>query len=103
MGPIEGRVTETLRDGSGARVSGLVFNVMFASILASSVREFQAVQHKDSSITLRLVPTKPLDDKAQELIRSTCKTYLKGIDVKTEITSEIPLTKGGKRQVVIVE
>lgn len=103
IGPIEGRVTETLRDGSGARVSGLVFNVMFASVLASSVREFQAVQHKDSSITLRLVPTKPLDDQAQELIRSTCKTYLKGIEVKTEIVKEIPLTKGGKRQPVIVE
>jgi phenylacetate-CoA ligase len=103
IGPIEGRVTETLRDGSGARVSGLVFNVMFASVLASSVREFQAVQHKDSSITLRLVPTKPLDEQAQALIRSTCKTYLKGIEVKTEIVSEIPLTKGGKRQPVVVE
>ncbi len=103
FGPIEGRVTETLRDGSGARVSGLVFNVMFASILASSVREFQAVQHKDRSITLKLVPTKPLDAQAQELIRSTCRTYLKGVEVKTEILSEIPLTKGGKRQVVVVE
>ena len=34
MGPIEGRVTETLRDAQGRRVSGLVFNVMFASAKA---------------------------------------------------------------------
>jgi phenylacetate-CoA ligase len=103
IGPIEGRVTETLRDGSGARVSGLVFNVMFASALAAQVREFQAVQHKDGSITLRLVQTKPLDEAALSLIRSTCKTYLKGVEVKTEVVAEIPLTKGGKRQPVVVE
>lgn len=105
LGPIEGRVTETLRDGSGGRVSGLVFNVMFASALAASVKQFQAVQRKDGSITLKLVPeaNARLDEGALETIRATCRDYLKGVDVQTEIVGEIPLTKGGKRQVVVVE
>jgi phenylacetate-CoA ligase len=105
FGPVEGRVTETLRDGAGGRVSGLVFNVMFASALASSFKQFQAVQHKDDSITLKLVPANGAraDERSLEAITSTCRTYLKGADVRIEIVSDIPLTKNGKRQVVIVE
>ncbi len=105
FGPIEGRVTETLRDGQGGRVSGLVFNVMFASALASSFKQFQAVQHKDGSITLKLVPVAagPIDESALAAIRKTSATYLKGVDVRTEVVDEIPLSKTGKRQVVIVE
>ncbi len=105
FGPIEGRVTETLRDGTGARVSGLVFNVMFASALAAQFKQFQAVQKKDGSITLKLVPeaSARVDDGALETIRTTCRQYLKGVDVRTEIVDDIPLTKGGKRQVVVVE
>lgn len=105
FGPIEGRVTETLRDGAGGRVSGLVFNVMFASALAASFKQFQAVQRKDGSITLKLVPatSAPVDQSALEAIRATCRKYLKGVEVRTEIVSDIPLSKTGKRQVVIVE
>ncbi|MSP61028.1 MAG: phenylacetate--CoA ligase family protein [Myxococcales bacterium] len=100
---VEGRVTETLRDGQGRKVSGLVFNVLFAGVLAASVRQFQAVQHRDGSITLRLVPTHPLDDGAREQIRATCARYLEGVLVRTEVVEEIPPTKGGKRQVVVIE
>ena len=100
---VEGRVTETLRDGAGGRVSGLVFNVMFASVLAASVRQFQAVQHKDGSITLKLVPLRPLDDAAHASIKKTCAQYLKGVVVRTEEVLEIPISKSGKRQVVVVE
>lgn len=103
LGAVEGRVTETLRDGAGGRVSGLVFNVMFASALAASVRQFQAVQHKDGSITLKLVPLRPLDAAAHESIKTTCARYLKGVTVRTEEVGEIPVGKSGKRQVVVVE
>jgi len=103
LGPVEGRVTETLRDGSGGRVSGLVFNVMFASLLASRVKQFQVVQHADRSITLRLVPSAPIDEAADRQIRETCRAYLKGVEVRTQLVDDIPPGKSGKRQVVIVE
>jgi phenylacetate-CoA ligase len=102
LASVEGRSAETLRDGHGNRVGGLVFNLIF-SVLAKTVRQFQAVQHKDGSITLKLVPTDALDDVAREHIRKNCATYLPGIDVKTEIVDAIPVSKSGKRQVVVVE
>ena len=52
---VEGRSTDTLRDAAGRAVSGLFFNVLFAS-LAHKVREFQVVQRRDRAIELKLVP-----------------------------------------------
>src|SRR5581483_6709536 len=102
LAAVDGRSAETLRDGQGNRVGGLVFNLIF-SVLAQTVRQFQAVQHKDGSITLKLVPTSALDATAREHIRKNCAQYLKGVEIKTEIVSEIPVSRSGKRQVVIVE
>ena len=99
---VEGRTTETLRDGDGERVSGLIFNLIF-SVLASTVRQFQAVQHLDSSITLKVIPTSDLDAVALDHIRRNCEKYLKGISVKVEKVTEIPTSNSGKRQPVIVE
>jgi phenylacetate-CoA ligase len=99
---VEGRTTETLRDAQGQRVSGMVFNLIF-SVLASTVRQFQAVQHKDSSITLKVIPTHSLDATAMDHIRRNCEKYLRGIPVTVERVAEIPLSKSGKRQPVIVE
>jgi phenylacetate-CoA ligase len=99
---VEGRVAETLRDADGNPVSGLLFNLIFTP-LADAVRQFQAVQHRDGSVTLKLSPLRPLDDGALSLVRDTCTKYLKGTPVRTEIVGDIPIGKNGKRQVVIVE
>ncbi len=99
---IEGRVTETLRDGDGNPVSGLVFNILFCD-LAEATREFQAVQHKSGDITLKLVPAGELTDETLGHLTALCEKYLPGVDVATEICDEIPLTHAGKRKVVVVE
>ncbi len=102
MGPIEGRVTETLRDGKGNPVSGLVFNLIFVE-LAESTRQFQVVQHGDGSITLKLVPLGALTPPKLERIRQHAARYLPGIDIQTEVVGDIPPGPSGKRQVVVVE
>jgi phenylacetate-CoA ligase len=99
---VEGRVADTLRDGNGGRVSGLMFNVIFTP-LAADVRQFQAVQARDGSVTIKLVPMRPLDEKTREMIRKKCAEKLPGVSVKTEVVGEIPLSRSGKRQVTIVE
>jgi phenylacetate-CoA ligase len=99
---VEGRTTETIRDANGGRVSGLVFNLIF-SVLAKTVRQFQAVQHKDGSITLRVIPTKDLDDVAMDHIRKNCEKYLKGVRVTVERVDDMPVSKSGKRRPVIIE
>jgi phenylacetate-CoA ligase len=102
LASIEGRVTETLTDAQGARVNGLVFNVMFASV-GGAVRQFQAVQHRDRSITLRVVPNEKFDDATRKVVQDVAAKYLPGLPFALETVQEIPTSPGGKRQVVVVE
>lgn len=103
LGPIEGRVTETLRDGNGSAVSGLVFNVLF-SALQDVVRKFQIVQRLDGSVVMKVVPTAarvPVDQAA--MIHAFAAKYLPGTPFALEHVEDIPLTSAGKRKVVVVE
>jgi phenylacetate-CoA ligase len=102
LASIEGRVTETMVDGNGARVNGLVFNVVIAH-LAHGIRQFQAVQHKDKSVTLRVSPTAAYDSQIEAVLRQTWERYLAGVKVTLELVDDIPVSPSGKRQVVVVE
>jgi phenylacetate-CoA ligase len=102
LSTVEGRVTETLLDAAGNRVNGLVFNVVIAH-LAHAIRRFQVVQHRDRSITLRIVPTATFDAEIETILRQTWQRYLAGVAVTIERVEDIPLSKSGKRQVVSVE
>jgi phenylacetate-CoA ligase len=99
---VEGRVTDTLRDAAGRAVSGLLFNVIF-SVLADKVQEFQVVQRKDRTIELKLVPGAKFDDGVLDVLRKSCRQFLPGVGVHTELVPIIPLGKNGKRRVVVVE
>lgn len=99
---IEGRTTDTLRDGAGRAVSGLFFNVLFAS-LADKVREFQVVQRKDRAIDLKLVPTSAFDDVLLEQLRAHCVKHIPGVELRTEIVTQLTPDRGGKLRVVTVE
>jgi phenylacetate-CoA ligase len=102
LASVEGRVTETLIDGTGARVNGLVFNVVIAH-LAHAIRQFQVVQHKDRSITLRVAPTATFDAVVEGTLRATWERYLPGVPVRLDLVDEILTSPSGKRQVVVVE
>lgn len=99
---IEGRVADTLMDASGSRVNGLVFNVVIA-FLADAIREFQVVQHRDLSITLRIVPTPQYGGQTEQTLRRTWEKYLPGVPVTIELVAEIPIAASGKKRVVVVE
>jgi phenylacetate-CoA ligase len=102
LASVEGRVTETLLDASGGKVSGLVFNVMFAA-LGHAARQFQVVQHVDRSITLRVVPSDTWREDVQKTAESHAARYLPGLPFRVEKVGDIPIAPGGKRQVVVVE
>jgi phenylacetate-CoA ligase len=102
LASVEGRVTETLVDGSGARVNGLVFNVVIAH-LAHAIQQFQVVQRKDRSVTLRVVPTATFDAGIEGVLRATWERYLTGVPVTLELVGDLPISRSGKRQVVVVE
>ena len=102
LAAVEGRVTETLVDGAGVRVNGLVFNVVIAHI-AHAIRQFQVVQHKDRSVTLRVAPTPTFDAGIEGTLRATWERYLPGVAVRLDLVEDIPIPPSGKRQVVVVE
>jgi len=104
FGPVDGRVTDTMRDADGNPVEGILFNILFLS-LAAHARHFQAVQRSDGRVTLRVVPAQPgaLAPDAEALIRAFCATHLRGIPLDIEVVSAIPLGAAGKLRRVVVE
>ena len=98
-------MTDTLRDRQGNPIGGMVFNLAF-SPLAEAVRQFQAVQHTDGSITLKVVPDREggvLPPAARSHVEQSCARYLPGIPIAFEVVADIPPTRSGKRRVVVVE
>lgn len=102
LAAVEGRSTETLRAADGGRVGGMVFNLAF-SPLADKVRQFQAVQHPDDSITIKIVPAPGFADRDVRHLEASCRKYLPGLEIHPQLVDDIPLTRSGKRRVVVVE
>ncbi|HEU0028986.1 MAG TPA: hypothetical protein VFQ53_00045 [Kofleriaceae bacterium] len=104
IGPIEGRVTETLRDGRGNAVGGLVFNILFG-VLDHVAHKFQVVQRLDGSVVMKVVPNgmPRLPDKATRALNDFAAKYLPGAQFAIEYVDDIPLSAAGKRKVVVVE
>ncbi|HEU0030288.1 MAG TPA: hypothetical protein VFQ53_06645 [Kofleriaceae bacterium] len=103
FGPVEGRVTDTMRDADGNPVEGILFNILFLN-MAKHTRQFQVIQRADKRVTLRIVPVgNHLDPGAEALIREFVAKHLRGIPLDIEIVPEISLTRAGKLRRVIVE
>lgn len=104
FGPVEGRITDTMRDGQGNPVEGILFNILFLN-MSKHTRQFQVVQRPDRRLTLRVVPTSPghLAPEAEALIREFVGKHVRGVPLEIEVVPEIPLTRAGKLRRVVVE
>ncbi len=99
---VQGRLSETLRDSTGAAISGVALSNVFYDV-SSSVRQFQIVQHRDRSVTIRLVPAAELSSTALAHIRHSASRMLAGVDVKIELVETLPRSGAGKHHLVVVE
>jgi phenylacetate-CoA ligase len=99
---IQGRTSETLRDANGAAVSGLALSFLFHDI-AGAIRQFQAVQHKDRSVTISLVLAEHLPPSTIEEIRKNGARLLSGVDVRVDVVPDLPRSPAGKHNLVVVE
>ena len=103
IGPIDGRVAETLFDGAGNPTSGLIFSIVFVW-LGNVTKQFQVIQRVDRSVLLRVVPVAAtLSQADRSVMHEYFAKYLPGAPLHIEIVAEIPLTKAGKTRVVINE
>ncbi|MBV8761681.1 MAG: phenylacetate--CoA ligase family protein, partial [Deltaproteobacteria bacterium] len=104
IGPVQGRITETMYDGEGNAVGGLVFNILFSTI-GHVAKSFQVVQRRDRSVIFKIVPYegRALPEREESILRAHAARYLPGAPFAIEIVDHIPLTPAGKRKVVVVE
>jgi phenylacetate-CoA ligase len=101
IGPVEGRVSETLLDADGARISGLLFAVAFTTH-GQALRGTQVIQHRDRSVTVR-VECDVLDAETEASLRAYIEPYLRGLPLRFERVDTLALDPSGKRRRVIVE
>jgi phenylacetate-CoA ligase len=104
IGQIQGRVTETMYDGQGNAVGGLVFNILFSTI-GHVARSFQVHQHEDGSVVFKIVPYqgRSLPTTEEQILRAHADRYLPGAPFSIQIVDEIPLSPAGKRRVVVCD
>jgi phenylacetate-CoA ligase len=99
---VEGRRMETLRDGNGDPVPGM----LFASLLqldAGALRAFQVVQKKSGEVELKVVRGREWNEERFKAASRRLKSYFKGLPFKVTFCDDIPASKSGKRRPIIVE
>jgi phenylacetate-CoA ligase len=101
---IQGRVTETMYDGAGNAVGGLVFNILFSTI-GHVARSFQVHQHEDGSVVFKVVPFqgRGLPATEQQILKQHAERYLPGAPFEIQVVEDIPLSPAGKRRVVVCD
>jgi hypothetical protein len=72
-------------------------------VLGGKVRQFQAVQHRDGSVALRVIATQELDAELYAKIHDNCRKFFGELPVSVELVDRIPVGENGKRRVVVVE
>lgn len=99
---VEGRTADTLTDGDGNRVAGLMFSMLLSS-LKDIINQFQVIQHKDKSVTVKLIPGPRYEEEGRAAVQNVVQKYLRGLPVAIEEVGEIVLDPSGKRRIVRVE
>jgi phenylacetate-CoA ligase len=99
---VDGRRADTLHDKEGKPIPGLVFHVLMANS-KDVVSQFQAIQKKDGSVTLKIVRGQEWDPTAFNGSVSRIEGYLRGLPLQIEECREIPVMPNGKRRTIIVE
>jgi phenylacetate-CoA ligase len=101
---VDGRRADTMFDGAGNAVPGIVFHVLFSDARQEIVRQFQAVQSQSGAVVLKVVRGRDFADEAFEHVTGRFSEYLRGLPFTVEFHDAIAPHQGsGKHQTIIVE
>lgn len=101
---VDGRRADTMFDGAGNPVPGIVFHVLFSDARQEIVRQFQAVQSLSGAVVLKVVRGRDFADDSFEQVTGRFSEYLRGLPFTVEFHDAIaPHQRSGKHQTIIVE
>jgi phenylacetate-CoA ligase len=101
---VDGRRADTLVDGQGNEVPGIVFHVLFSDARREIVSQFQAVQTPSGKVVLKVVRGRDFAEEAFSSVIARFAEYLRGLPFTVEFHEAIaPHPKSGKHQTIIVE
>ncbi len=101
---VDGRRADTMVDGAGNAVPGIVFHVLFSDARREVVRQFQAVQNVKGEVVLKVVRGRDFADDAFYQVTNRFSEYLRGLPFTVEFHDAIaPHQRSGKHQTIIVE
>ena len=101
---VDGRRADTMRDGAGNAVPGIVFHVLFSDARQEIVRQFQAVQSENGAVVLKVVRGRDFAEDAFHRVTGRFSEYLRGLPFTVEFHEQIaPHERSGKHQTIIVE
>jgi phenylacetate-CoA ligase len=99
---VDGRRSDTMRDGKGAPVPGMLF-ISLLNAHAAEIREFQAVQKRSGEVELRVVPGAAWSEATFGPTARRLASYFGGLPFRVALVSAIPSDPSGKRRAVVVE
>jgi phenylacetate-coenzyme A ligase PaaK-like adenylate-forming protein len=100
---IEGRRADTLRDGQGEPIPGIVFHVLLSDAREEIVRQFQAVQRARGDILLRVVRGQDWSQQRFDAVVRRIEKYLRGLPLEVEYWDAIAPAPNGKMRTIIAE
>ena len=101
---VDGRRADTMIDGAGNAVPGIVFHVLFSDARQEIVRQFQAVQNAKGEVVLKVVRGRDFADDAFHQVTNRFSEYLRGLPFTIEFHDAIaPHHRSGKHQTIVVE
>jgi phenylacetate-CoA ligase len=101
---VDGRRADTLFDGNGNAIPGIVFHVLFSDARRELVQQFQAVQNTRGEVVLKVVRGREFAEDAFRNVTGRFSEYLRGLPFTVEFHETIAPHQGtGKMQTIVVE
>ena len=103
LSKLSGRTTDFIITKDGRRIPGMAID--FRPLASEGVEQFRFVQESYDGIVIKLVlpedyPSQSRDELAGR-VSSFYKSLFGGMEISVEFPSELPLTREGKRRVVV--
>jgi phenylacetate-CoA ligase len=103
LASVDGRRAETLTDGEGNPLPGIVFHAYFADAEVELARQFQCIQQREGTVVLRVVKGRDWSAERMELKLRQLRQYMRGRELRVEYVDTILPGPSGKMRTVVVE